>query len=59
MATWACVSSSVTILIMVSMLLLSFGYYYVMDKNHSDSPSPPTDEHAGVQYTAHNNKDTG
>ena len=25
-----------------------------MDKKHLESPSPPTDEHAGVQYTSLN-----
>ena len=54
MTTWACVSPSVTILIMAAMLLLGFVCYYVMDKKHLESPSPPTDEHAGVEYTVLN-----
>ena len=54
MTTWACVSPSVTILIMAAMLLLGLVCYYVMDKKHLESPSPPTDEHAGVEYTVLN-----
>ena len=52
MTTWACVSPNATILIMAAMLLLMFVCYYAMDKKHLESPSPLTDEHAGVQYTA-------
>ena len=52
MTTWACVSPNATILIMAAMLLLIFVCYYAMDKKHLESPSPPTDEHAGVEYTA-------
>jgi len=54
MTTWACVSPSVTILIMATMLLLGFVCYYVMDKKHLESPSPATDEHAGVEYSVLN-----
>jgi len=59
MTTWACVSPSVTILIMATMLLLGFVCYYVMDKKHLESPSPPTDEHAGVEYSVLNTQDDG
>lgn len=52
MTTWACVSPNATILIMAAMLLLIFVCYYVMDKKHLESPSLPTDKHAGVEYTA-------
>lgn len=51
MTTWACVSPNATILIMATMLLLIFVCYYAMDKKHLESPSPTTDEHAGVEYT--------
>ena len=51
MTTWACVSPNATILIMATMLLLIFVCYYAMDKKHLESPSPATDEHAGVEYT--------
>lgn len=51
MTTWACVSPNATILIMAAMLLLIFVCYYAMDKKHLEA-SPPTDEHAGVEYTA-------
>lgn len=51
MTTWACVSPNATILIMAAMLLLIFVCYYVMDKKHLED-SPPTAEHAGVEYTA-------
>ena len=36
---------------MAAMLLLIFVCYYAMDKKHLEA-SPPTDEHAGVEYTA-------
>ncbi|KAL9988094.1 hypothetical protein ACROYT_G002497 [Oculina patagonica] len=52
MTTWASVSPNATILIMAAMLLLIFVCYYAMDKKHLESPSPPADEHVGVQYTA-------
>ena len=52
MTTWACVSPKITILIVAAMLLLIFVWYYVMDKKHLESHSPPADEHAGVEYTA-------
>lgn len=54
MTTWACVSPSVTILIMAAMLLLGLVCYFTMDKKHLESPSPPTDHHAGVEYTSLN-----
>ena len=50
MTTWICVSPNVTVLIMAAMLPLGFICYYVMDKKHLESPSPPTDKHAGVEY---------
>ena len=36
---------------MAAMLLLIFVCYYAMDKKHLEA-SPPTGEHAGVEYTA-------
>jgi len=39
---------------MAAMLPLGFICYYVMDKKHLESPSPPTDKHAGVEYTVLN-----
>ena len=51
MTTWACASPNIAIVAMAAMLLLLFVFYYVMDKKHLQSPSSPTDEHAGVQYT--------
>ncbi|KAL9988099.1 hypothetical protein ACROYT_G002503 [Oculina patagonica] len=57
MTTWACISPNATILIMAAMLLLIFVCYYAMDKKHLESPSPATDEHAGVEYTALDTKD--
>ncbi|KAL9988097.1 hypothetical protein ACROYT_G002501 [Oculina patagonica] len=59
MTTWACVSPNVTILIMAAVLLLIFVCYYAMDKKHLESPSFPTDYHAGVKYTALETKDNG
>ena len=52
LTTWACVSPQIAIVIMAVVSLLIPACYYIMDKKHVKSPSPSSEKHAGVEYTA-------
>ena len=52
LTTWACVSPQIAIVIMAVVSLLIPACYYIMDKKHVKSPSPASEKHAGVEYTA-------
>lgn len=52
LTTWACVSPQIAIVIMAVVSPLILVCYYIMDKKHLKSPSPSSDKHVGVEYTA-------
>lgn len=59
MTTWACVSPKIAFAVMAPTSVLIFVCYFVMEKKHLRSASPPEGEHTGVEYTALHTKEDG